>query len=223
MKALRVFEKNPVYALINMARIFTAEFQPPSRVDPKTLTGLIKSLSSPLGMVYPLVVVARGDDFFSLIDGHRRHAALTAMGEPLAHCRVLDYEQAEAFAEINGNHRPMRGQDQQEIFLVEPKALTVSQRKNQVTARNYFGDEFYREMTETRGAVLTCLRNECKRVESVLRVHRPQYLRKLSTADLGRKVVTVGSRKIGNVVRTDELSELGKAKRLVELLSQVKA
>lgn len=73
------------------------------------LAGLIESIREH-GLLQPLVVTSDGDDRYTVLAGHRRLAALKALGATEVPCVVVDADEAKGLAVLvadNGQHRPV--------------------------------------------------------------------------------------------------------------------
>lgn len=73
---------------IPIGKIKVGEHDTRVKIDDETLDGLVSSISS-VGLVYPCIVVAQGDEYM-LIEGHRRLAACKRLDKQTVNCCVKD-------------------------------------------------------------------------------------------------------------------------------------
>ena len=196
--------------LVSIDEINPAAFQPQSRTTKKALKELEKDILEN-GIVYPIVIDADG----GLIDGHRRFSVLVKHGAKEVPCLILQADQAERFAAINGTVRRMSGLDAQETYLSDPSALMPQQRKNMKRAEDYIGREYFAEIVNGRKASVTSVANEARRVQSYVHNNLPTFSDPYSTEDWARAVQAFGQRKTRDLLSNDDLTPQGRSKRLL--------
>ena len=197
--------------LVAASSINKAAFQPKKRTTEESLKDLEADILKS-GLVYPLVI----DLNCGLIDGHRRFAILIKHGCTEVPCIVLDEDQAERFAAVNGTIRRMAGKDQQEIYLKNPNALTKTQRQKLKNTEKYFGPTVFRELVANEVST-TSLRAEVNRAKKFVEANYPVYPSQ-SPARWGQEMSKNKQLAVRAISMNEELSALGKAKKIVELV-----
>jgi hypothetical protein len=201
------------FHLIEISAIQAAAFQPTERASDANIKALRQSIENGIGLVYPVVVTpdaVRGT--FDLVDGHRRLAACKILGWTHIPAITINADQAAAFAQINHTARPMRGFDTQEIYLANPDALSLAQRKRQASTEATLGPALYREVVEKKLCTATSLCTESLAARNILSLNPQGPL--LSMDVIARACLFVGTGRFANIVRSKELNDLGKARAI---------
>jgi hypothetical protein len=199
--------------LVPVDDITSADFQPESRTTRPALKELERDILE-TGLVYPLVIDANG----GLIDGHRRFSVLVHNGCTEIPCLILDEDQAERFAAVNGTVRTMRGKDAQEIYAKDPAALMPRQRNNIRRASEYMGSDLFSEIVSKGDATAVSVYNIAQQASHFVSENFPAYHKKHTDEEWARAVYESGQRKVRDVISSVRLSPLGKAEELLTLL-----
>jgi ParB/RepB/Spo0J family partition protein len=204
--------KLPDNFLCDVNLIDSAVFQPADRMSEKHLRNLSDSIRAGIGLVQPVVVTPTNDGRWALVDGHRRLAVCKKLGWDQVPATKIAANQADAFAQINNTSRKMTGFDTQEIYMIDPQALSQDACKRQRTARKYFGDSFCDYLVNKRLATITSLHQEVKKAMNFLKASPRENMP--TPEQVALTCLEVGSAKFSFVRRNANLSEKGKAEQI---------
>ena len=111
-----------------------AAFQPRKRASPENTRKLQKSIEE-IGLIYPVAV----NDKNELIDGHRRVAAAKALGWQDIPAIIVSGERDSIYAEVNATARKMSGNENLQVYLVNPAAVSPVARRHLEAAEESLG------------------------------------------------------------------------------------
>lgn len=101
---------------------------PESRMQDAHIKQLLLSVRKN-GLQYPILVAKRTDDYFEIIDGHRRFACYISDKHDEIPCIVADGNSNELYSIVNGTARPLKGVDWALVFVhggTVPKGITLN-------------------------------------------------------------------------------------------------
>ena len=105
-----------------MLRIDTlkpAPWEPKTRFSAYGMKQMVESLET-YGQLIPIVVTKNGKGY-DIADGHRRVEGLKLLDEDKVDAIIADMKAVDAFAEINGTSRPLRGRELTDVALAGGK------------------------------------------------------------------------------------------------------
>ena len=105
---------------VNPADLTPSAYNPAARVEKGYIADLVKSLADH-GQYMPILV----DTELTIIDGHRRHAALLEIGESACIVRVIDSDASTAYAEVNVCSKKLSGNDHLSVYLKSDRAIST--------------------------------------------------------------------------------------------------
>ncbi len=118
-----------------ISKIKLSAHNPKIRTSVKSLSRLIKSIET-IGLIYPLAV----SKSMQLIDGHRRLAAVEAMGWEEVPILVASADDEQlVYAEINATGRNLNGAENLQVWLNSPGAVTRRAQRNFEGAEDIYG------------------------------------------------------------------------------------
>jgi hypothetical protein len=103
---------------IPLKSIKAAGWNPTSRTsDVSPLAASIQRV----GLLCPILVTKNNE----IVDGHRRVAAAAKLGWSEIPAIVAEGDHAEMFVEVNGQKKPLSGNETLQVYLKEPKAVSA--------------------------------------------------------------------------------------------------
>lgn len=104
---------------VNPADLTPSEYNPVARVEKRYISDLVRSISAN-GQYMPILV----DPSLTIIDGHRRHAALLSIGESACAVRVIESDPSIAYAEVNSCSKKLSSNDHMNVYTKDTAAVT---------------------------------------------------------------------------------------------------
>lgn len=127
-----------------------AKYNPVGRVDPKNIRDLVASIEA-VGQLYPILI----DRHFNIIDGHRRHAAITELGMDTCLVRVIGGDPEQVYAEVNSAAKPLSGNDHLTVYCHAPQAVTGKSYTRLKKMQEVAGDDLMEFVANHGGSVAT--------------------------------------------------------------------
>jgi ParB/RepB/Spo0J family partition protein len=124
---------------VELSKLKGAKYNPKSRTakGSKTLAQLKASIEK-IGLIYPIAV----DREMKVIDGHRRIAAVKELGWESVPVIVVTSDDTDAvYADVNANLEKLTGNDNLQVWLKRPSAVTSKRRARYEALQAAFGRE----------------------------------------------------------------------------------
>lgn len=119
--------------------------QPPARTEPHNLKSLVSSIRRD-GLQYPILVSYSPDGSFTIIDGHRRAAALRSDGHELIPCIRAEGQMDHLFAVVAGTQKKLTSLDWATIFVNNGEVPSNPTKTSLVKLRELIGNDGIKEM-----------------------------------------------------------------------------
>jgi len=140
----------PGFYTVSPFDLIGASYNPINRTDATNIVDLVKSISEN-GQFMPILC----DPNLTIIDGHRRHAALVRLDEPMCFIRVVDCDSAKAYAEVNSASKKLSGNDHLNVYLKNPDAMPATARRGMEKMESILGKDGARHIAEKGGSIAT--------------------------------------------------------------------
>jgi hypothetical protein len=115
-----------------------SEYNPPNRTRlAGKMNSLVKSMNE-IGQQCPILIT----EDLRIVDGHRRFAGAKQLGWESIAAVVVNTDEHSAeqiYAQVNSSSLHMTGADVMHLYIVQPEALTASQRKSHEKAEDVVG------------------------------------------------------------------------------------
>lgn len=103
---------------VEHAQLYASPYQPKGRVDSSTSLNQLKQSIRENGLQYPPLVVRRREgDGFTIVDGHRRIAAVKALAWQSVPVIVAEGKPGELFSAVTGTTKALKAADWVSIYL----------------------------------------------------------------------------------------------------------